>query len=351
MPEQPPREPLARPRELPDWPREPPLPYNGLALDRAAGRRADDTWLRGVARRPGSRLLALWQDKCLVDASGRAPVTVPMADAGCCSARRRDSAGTGDGAAPGDVSAPDRQAAGGRQRPPVFLGLDGEAGVFAVDLSDAGETAAARLAGARAAVDTRHLFPALDAQRAAALAYARGLLRWHRDQRFCGACGAAAVPGEGGHLRACTGPGCGRLHFPRIEPAVIVVVEAPGTPPRCLLGRHRGAEAGAFALIAGFVDIGESFEDAVRREVAEETGVPVGGVCYAGSQAWPYPSGIMVGFLARAASDAISVDGDELVEARWFTRAGLAAHRAARPRTHGDSIGTHLLDAWLAAGD
>ena len=345
------------PREPPGWPREPLLPYNGLALDRAAGWRADDAWLRGVARRPGSRLLALWQDKCLVDASGLEPVTIPMAGAGALLGPSDEgSAGTGDGAAAGTAAASaagtgDAAAGTGGGRQPVFLGLDGEAGVFAVDLSDAGETAAARLAGASAAVDTRQLFPALDAQRAAALAYARGLLRWHRDQRFCGACGAPSVPGEGGHLRACTGPGCGRLHFPRIEPAVIVVVEAPGAPPRCLLGRHRGAEAGAFALIAGFVDIGESFEDAVRREVAEETGVPVGGIRYAGSQAWPYPSGIMVGFLARAASDAISVDGDELVEAHWFTRAALAAHRAARPRTHGDSIGTHLLDAWLAAGD
>jgi NAD+ diphosphatase len=189
----------------------------------------------------------------------------------------------------------------------------------------------------------------LDAQRAAALAYARGLLRWHRDQRFCGACGAPSVPGDGGHQRTCTG--CGRLLFPRIEPAVIVAVEAPGTPPRCLLGRPAGAEPGAFALIAGFVDIGESLEDAVPREVAEETGVPVGEVRYAGSQAWPYPAGLMVGFRARAASDAIRVDEHELAEARWFTRAGLAAHRDARPRTHGDSIGSYLLDAWLAEGD
>ncbi len=334
------------PQQSPDSPREPLLPYNGLALDRAAGRRSDEAWLRGVARRPGSRLLALWRDKCLVDASGREPVTIPMAGAG---ALLGSAAGAVAGA--GAESVAEGGAGTGDGRAPVFLGLDGEAGVFAVDLSDVGETAATRLAGASGAVDTRQLFAGLDGQRAAALAYARGLLRWHRDQRFCGTCGAPSRPGEGGHLRTCAGPGCGRPHFPRIEPAVIVVVEAPGAPTRCLLGRHQGAEAGAFALIAGFVDIGESLEDAVRREVAEEAGVPVGEVRYAGSQAWPYPSGIMVGFRARAISDAIAVDHDELVEARWFTRAALAAHRAARPRTHGDSIGTHLLDGWLAEGD
>jgi NAD+ diphosphatase len=316
----PPREPV----QAAAPPHEPPLPYNRLAFDRAAGRRGDEAWLRGVARHAGSRVLALWRDRALVDGSGREPVTIAM---------------TGAGALLGD----DRP-------PPVFLGLDGESGVFAVDLSDLDEAAAARLAGASAAVDTRALFGTLDAQRAAALAYARGLLRWHRDQRFCGTCGAPSQAGQGGHLRTCTGPGCGRLLFPRIEPAVIVVVEAPGAPPRCLLGRHRGAAAGAFALIAGFVDIGESLEDTVRREVAEEAGVPVGEVRYAGSQAWPYPAGIMVGFRARATSEVIAVDHDELVEARWFTRAALAAHRAARPRTHGDSIGTHLLDAWLAEG-
>jgi NAD+ diphosphatase len=318
----PPPEPL---RALLDESAGPPLPYNGLALDRAAGRRADEAWLRRVAGQPGSRALALWRDKALVGGSGAEPVTIAMAAA----------AGL----------------AGGDREPPVFLGLDGESGVFAIDLSDLDEPAAAKLAGASGAVDTRQLFAALGAQPAAALSYARGLLRWHRDQRFCGLCGAPSRAREGGHLRACTGPGCGRLHFPRIEPAVIVVVEAPGRPARCLLGRHAGAAANAFALIAGFVDIGESLEDAVRREVAEETGVPVGEVRYAGSQAWPYPSGIMVGFRAMATSEAIAVDQDEMIEARWFTRAGLAEHRAARPRSHGDSIGTHLLDAWLAEGD
>ncbi len=327
----------------PDWPREPPLAYNGLAIDRAAGRRGDEAWLRDIARRPGSQLLALWRDKCLVDASGQQPVVISMSDAGPLGGALLGAQARAGALA--TAAAPD--GAAGR-REPVFLGLDGSAGVFAVDLSDLDEAAAAKLAGAAAAVDTRKLFAVLGAQRAAALAYARGLLRWHRDQRFCGACGAPSVPGDGGHQRTCTG--CGRLLFPRIEPAVIVVVEAPGAPPRCLLGRPAGAEPGAFALIAGFVDIGESLEDAVRREVAEEAGVPVGEVRYAGSQAWPYPAGLMVGFRARATGEAIRVDEHELAEARWFTRADLAAHLSARPRTHRDSIGSYLLDAWLAQG-
>jgi NAD+ diphosphatase len=300
------------------------LPYNGLTLDRAAGRRGDEAWLRSVQERQDSLVIPLWRDKCLVSGDGRELVTIAAAD---------------ESAAPDEGSAP------------VFLGLDGEAGIFAVDLSVLDETAALRLTGASAVTDTRSLFTALGPQRAAALAYARGLLRWHRDQRFCGACGAPSQMQAAGHQRACTAAGCGRLLFPRIEPAVIVVVEAPGPPPRCLLGRHRGAAADAYALIAGFVDVGESLEDAVRREVGEEAGVGVGEVRYTGSQAWPFPAGLMAGFRARATSETIAVDHDELEEARWFSRPELAAHRAARPRAYGDSIGTFLLDAWLAEGD
>jgi NADH pyrophosphatase NudC (nudix superfamily) len=305
------------------------LPYNGLALDRAAGRRGDEAWLRGLRERQDALVIPLWRDQCLVSGPDGELVTIAMAEA---------------------AAALDGSAVPGGRAAPVFLGLDGETGIFAVDLSALDETAALRLAGASGVADTRSLFAALGAQRAAALAYARGLLRWHRDQGFCGECGAPSEVQAGGHQRACTAPGCGRLLFPRIEPAIIVVVEAPGPPPRCLLGRHRGAAADGYALIAGFVDIGESLEDAVRREVGEEAGVPVGEVRYQGSQAWPFPAGLMAGFRARATSDVIAVDHDELEEARWFTRPELAAHRAARPRTHGDSIGTFLLDAWLAEG-
>jgi NAD+ diphosphatase len=152
-------------------------------------------------------------------------------------------------------------------------------------------------AGAVATADMRALFPGLRADAAAELAYARGLLHWHREQRFCGACGGVAGSREGGHLRVCRD--CGKLLFPRIEPAVITLATFAD---RCLLGRHRGAGPGAFATLAGFVEIGESLEEAVRREVGEEAGVKVGEVTYRGSQPWPFPGGVMIGFRAVALS-------------------------------------------------
>jgi NAD+ diphosphatase len=224
----------------------------------------------------------------------------------------------------------------------VFLGLDGAAAVFAVDLSGLDEQSAAAMAGATGTADIRALFPGLRADRAAEFAYATGLLRWLREQRFCGACGGGADSREGGHLRVCRD--CGRLLFPRIEPAVIVLVEAPGEPDRCLLGRHRGTGPGSYSTLAGFLEIGESLEEAVRREVAEEAGVKLGEVTYRGSQPWPFPGGLMLGFRAVAICDEIQVDGEELVEARWFTRAEVRDQLGPR---RPDSIESYLIEDWL----
>ncbi|TDV34895.1 NAD(+) diphosphatase [Actinophytocola oryzae] len=274
------------------------LPYNGSTLDRA--RRADAEWLAGAMA--DGRVLAFWQDRCLV--AGGSPVSVD-----------------------------------GTDREVVFLGADG-CGVFATDLSDVDVDTAVHEAGADAAVDIRVLFPDLDRQEAATLAYARGMLHWARNQRFCGACGGRTAVEQAGHMRRCQG--CGKLHFPRIEPAVIMLVEAPDRQ-RCLLARHRGAAAGAYSTLAGFVEIGESLEDAVRRELHEEAGVRVGDVAYQASQAWPFPSGLMVGFRAVAVTDEVAVDHDELIEARWFTRDEVRAMTDGRH----DSIESYLVGTWL----
>jgi NAD+ diphosphatase len=284
------------------------LAYSGNPLDRAPGRRSDDAWLAAAWADPAARILVLWRDLCLVD--GDRPVMLPG----------------GAGAAE-----------------PVFLGLDGAVPVFAVDLSALDEADALAAAGATAARDVRALFTTLDAATAATCGQARGLLHWHRHQLFCGSCGGPTTPRQGGSHRVCTR--CATLLFPRIEPAVITLARHGD---RALLARHAGAPDDAWSTLAGFVEVGESLEDAVRREVAEEAGVRIGEVHYAASQAWPFPAGLMVGFDAEALDDRIAVDGEELVEARWFTRDEVRALIAVHPRRP-DAIDRHLVDAWLAA--
>jgi len=193
----------------------------------------------------------------------------------------------------------------------------------------------------------RRLFAVVPAEEAAVLAYARGMLHWHRNQRFCGTCGGSTSARHAGHQLVCEG--CGKLLFPRIEPAVIMLVSSPDGR-RCLLGRHRGAAADAYSTLAGFVEIGESLEDAVRRELTEEAGVRVTSVRYLASQAWPFPSGLMVGFRAVAATEEVTVDREELLAARWFTRSELRdlieSHRASG-RDRPDSIESFLMTTWL----
>ncbi|WP_144118389.1 NAD(+) diphosphatase [Catellatospora sichuanensis] len=303
----------------------PRLTYCGGELDRAGDRRADPLWIEAALSAPDVRLIPMWRDQCLTAGTSQAPVVLTGA--------RVDAV---------------RQAAVG----PVFLGLDGGAAVFAVDLSALAESEALGLAGAERVLDVRALVGLLSPGEAAMAAYARGILHWNRHQGFCGSCGAATVSRNGGHLRVCADAGCGRLLFPRIEPAVIMLVESADTPRRCLLARHRGSAVGGYSTLAGFVEIGESLEDAVRREVAEEAGVPVGSVTYVASQAWPFPAGLMLGFRATATAYTVTVDGQELVEARWFTRAELRAHAAAGGRLgNEDSIDRLLLHSWLEEGD
>jgi NAD+ diphosphatase len=227
----------------------------------------------------------------------------------------------------------------------AMLSVDGLTAVFAADLGDMAEADAVRLAAAEVSADLRGLATAVPPPVLATLAYARGLLHWNRHARFCGTCGAPTESAHAGHLRVCRG--CGRELFPRIEPAVIALVELPGPRPSCLLARHAGSGPDGFSLLAGFVEIGESLEGAVRREVAEESGVTVGSVTYQASQAWPFPAGLMVGFFATATDDAIAVDGTELLEARWFTRAEVVDRIVEGPGSGPpDSIGGHLLRYW-----
>ncbi|WP_244929448.1 NAD(+) diphosphatase [Nocardioides sp. W7] len=181
------------------------------------------------------------------------------------------------------------------------------------------------------------------------LLHAIGLAEWLFVTRFCPRCGGGLVPRASGHELACTQ--CGRAQFPRTDPAVIMIVAAgePGADDeRCLLGRQAVWPEGRFSTLAGFCEPGETLEDAVRREVAEETGISVGDVEYFGNQPWPLPASLMLGFVGRATSTDIEVDRDEIEEARWFTRAELRAEaESGRVRLpQGVSISRSLIEHW-----
>ncbi len=183
----------------------------------------------------------------------------------------------------------------------------------------------------------------LPPQQAGLLAYARGLSIWRARHRFCGICGARLRPQRAGHALRCSAIDCAQEVFPRLDPAIIVLVSDGA---RALLGRQADWPAGRYSTIAGFVEPGESLEDAVVREVAEETGVAVHDIRYHSSQPWPFPASLMLGFQARCAPHAAICVGGELEDVRWFTRAELSAGAAGLPPSH--SISYRLISAWLA---
>jgi NAD+ diphosphatase len=218
--------------------------------------------------------------------------------------------------------------------------------VFAVDMSEAEDPLPLLPDGLGSFVDLRAVgggrLPQTDAS---LLAHARGLMHWRTKTRFCGVCGEACEPRTAGHMLACTA--CGTQHFPRTDPAVIMLVHRED---RILLGHStRFPSTRMYSTLAGFVEPGESLEEAVRREVLEEVGVEVGAVHYHSSQPWPFPANIMLGFYGEALTERITIDPTELADARWFTRDELRdpdAHDFKLPR--GDSIAWHLIEDWLA---
>ena len=190
--------------------------------------------------------------------------------------------------------------------------------------------------------ELRPLTAVLSAEQAGLLAYARALAIWRARQRHCGVCGAVTVPSHAGHCLTCTNPACAYEFFPRIDPAVIVLVS---DGERALLGRQASWPPRRYSAIAGFVEPGESLEDAVAREVAEETSVAVSEVRYHSSQPWPFPSSVMLGFHARAAAGSPVQLSGELEDARWFTREQVNTDAALAPPSQ--SISWRLIESWL----
>jgi NAD+ diphosphatase len=192
--------------------------------------------------------------------------------------------------------------------------------------------------------DLRMVASMLPADEAGVLGYARAMVTWRRRHRYCGSCGAKTLPAKGGHVLVCANPVCRHEQFPRIDPAIIVLVS---DAERALLGRQAAWPVGRYSTIAGFVEPGESLEDAVAREVLEETGVQVDRIEYHSSQPWPFPSSLMLGFVAHAVTHEVHLKDEELEDARWFTRAEIIAGTPILPPRQ--SISYRLIETWFDA--
>ncbi|WP_376100233.1 NAD(+) diphosphatase [Roseomonas sp. CCTCC AB2023176] len=302
-----------------------PNAYTGSPLDRVSHLRDDEAFVTAALARPDALVVPVWRAKSLLrGVESGAPEAVLLTR----------------GAAEAVLMA------GG---PWAMLGLreDGTP-VFAVDASAAEDPLPLLPDGFGTFHDLRTVAGLLPPGEASMLAHARGLMHWRVRHRFCGVCGSACAPRSAGNAARCTA--CGTDHFPRTDPAVIMLVvrHAPGGD-RCLLGHNaRFPNVTMYSTLAGFVEPGESLEEAVRREVREETGVLVGDVTYHSSQPWPFPSSIMLGFHGEALSEEIVVDPGELRDARWFTRDEIRNHASAGfslPRV--DSIARRLIEDWL----
>jgi|SRR5579875_3889664 len=257
--------------------------FGGNPLDRASERRRDSAWIAGLISDPASRILLLCDLKPAIHHSSTPALAWQPA------AQWRNAIDAGATL--------------------IFLGLSEEGAHFALDAGDAANVPGAELADARAVA------PQIPQGEAAILAEARALIDWHNRHRFCAQCGNPTKPELAGWMRSC--PTCKASHWPRTDPAVIMLAVRGDY---ALLGRNRRRPGGRFSCLAGFVEPGETLEEAVRREVFEETGVRCGRMRYLASQPWPFPSNLMLGFLAEGLTEEIRVDPEELSEARWFHR-------------------------------
>ena len=229
----------------------------------------------------------------------------------------------------------------------AVLGEIGDSLYLAVDVSHWSEEEAQRRAGGIGEwTDLRRVGPLMGREDGSLLAYARGLMWWHGRHRFCGVCGAPTESVEAGHVRRCSAEACKTSHFPRTDPAVIMLVH---DRDRALLGRQKVWAPGMYSTLAGFVEPGESLEETVAREVFEESGIRVSDVRYHSSQPWPFPASLMIGFHATAATREIRLNQSELENCGWFSRTELrdfSAQGKALPRA--DSIARRLIEDWLA---
>jgi NAD+ diphosphatase len=296
--------------------------YSSSPLDRIGTRREDATWIAERLEDPDTLFVPVWRSRNLVHGLDEgAPEAVYISGAAAAALRM----------------------AGG---PWVFLGLLEERAVFGIDISKADDPVPLLPDALGKFVDLRAVGWGVAKPEASILAHARGLLHWRSRHRFCGVCGAPCDVKSAGHMMQCTA--CEAQHFPRTDPAVIMLVTRDD---RALLGHsQRFPRANMYSTLAGFVEPGETLEEAVRREVFEESGIRAGAVHYHSSQPWPFPGNVMLGFYAEGLSEEITIDTEEMLDVRWFSRAEISdpePHGFLLPRA--DSIARRLIEDWMAA--
>ncbi len=285
--------------------------FAGAFVDRIGERRKDSAWLADALLSEHCVFVPVWGERCLVGGDPLRAVLLSRRQAG--------------------LIVDDREL--------IFLGLFRDRPAFAMSVKGSVDAPFPELGEFH---DLRYLGSVLPADEANLVAHARALVLWHASQIFCGVCGSSARPGAAGNSRICANENCLREIFPRVDPAIIVLVT---DGERCLLGRQKSWPDGRYSTIAGFVEPGESVEDAVRRETYEETNIHVGRVQYHSSQPWPFPSSLMLGFVAMAATGDIVLNDGELEDAQWFTRKELRSGFPKLPFRI--SIARRLIDGWL----
>jgi NAD+ diphosphatase len=287
----------------------------GPYLDRAAHLRKSPSWFANALADERSRALPVWNSRNLI-VEGEKP-RAAFLELSAIPEEQRNS---------NDL---------------ILLGRFGDTDIFTYEIE---ALEPPQLKPGTRFEDLRLMAPLLPAEDAGLLGYARGMISWRARHRFCGTCGATTLAAKGGHVLVCTNPSCRHEQFPRIDPAIIVLVS---DGERALLGRQASWPAGRYSTIAGFVEPGESLEDAVAREVFEETGIEVDRIEYHSSQPWPFPSSLMLGFAARALTTQIQMRDEELEDVQWYSRADLASGRLLVPPSV--SISFRLIEHWFDA--
>lgn len=301
------------------------IPFCGNPLNRASERRADAEWVAAKMRDPTSFILPMWKLQPFLIGPEKGPFETGFLKPGLCESL----------AAPG--------------APCVLLGLEGERALFALDISAARDPAnEGPLAGLGQFKEMRMtaMTAGLPEKDIAILGQAKAMIDWHERHGFCARCGHATTFADAGYKRTC--PNCGAEHFPRTDPVVIMLATHGDA---CLVGRGRQFPPGFFSALAGFVEPGETIEEAVAREIHEEAGVRVKNVTYFTTQPWPFPSSLMIGCYAEAENRDITIDQNELADAFWLEK------DRARRLLAGDSTDTirmpppvaiahHLIRNW-----